>query len=177
MSCAWDEDGFLMQSQSEFYRELNEIPWINVVESVRAYDEYEHNGKVDRITHRTFAIASPRSVTAKRLERAQHGIVRQLVLDTYLRECDEMYPWEKAEGAMAPEFDEREIAERMPSGIPAFKFLIDRGCMPALRKDHSIWLSIRMPWEIRQNNEKSIMWGRFGTGIFHKDAKWWEPVY
>ena len=162
--------------------QLNGIPWINVVESVRAYDEYSHTKPMEdgllafvnnryRIIHVTFAVGISRTERGgvDLLEKLRNKIITDYVFDTILGgDRTDMYPWIKLEGAEVTIFDGSAIDLMCQTGVSKEDIL---NIGKSLDRDDRLWLSVRMPWEITQDYKVSYLMGRFGCAIFHKDAE------
>ncbi len=156
----------------DYLQELSEIPWINVVESVRAWDQYCYGSGMFSprwtILHRTFGLAVGRDVSGAvdTLIKARPTIIMQYIDDTLVLPHEEtLYSWDKPEGSETVIFSKDDLeniveGERLGLG--------ERIPFP---ENQAVWLSIRRPWEIIQDNQVSIMRGRFGCAVFHKDAK------
>ncbi len=167
----------------DYLKELSEIPWINVVESCRAYEVYRRRCLMEggvtniRVVHRCFSFSFPRQVSVDRMYELREPIVCRYVLDTISGTLvstewpvqNLYYSWEKGEGEFPRIFTENEV-DRMIS-----KECVSAGALRQWYKgsgsDDAAWLLVRSPWEIDQNNEVSTMYGRFGCAVFHKDAE------
>lgn len=164
----------------DYLKELSEIPWINVIESCRAYDEYEcpedvKKGAIGgfvihRIMHIAFAIGAIDQKCDDLLVCLGRKAIFGYIFDTIMK-TDKLgkYPWYKKEGetiALLSKSDMKRILLTSEISIREIEAVGKSIC-----REDRLWFSIRRPWEIEQSNENSIMFGRFGCGIFHKDAK------
>lgn len=158
----------------DYLKELSDIPWINVVESVRAFDEYKHMTLMYRIRHRSFAISLSRNVrnSVDLLIHARPQIIFHYIIDTARLHSPVKYLWDKPEGEMTRKFAREEIRDVINNNLTIESVQDLAQPNPLVHGfGRRVWLSVRRPWEIIQNNEVSVMYGRFGCAIFHKDAK------
>lgn len=161
-------------------RDIAGIPWIKVVASTQAWEEYRMGDMHSRIIHREFGAAICGTGSNVLLDRLSNEILLQYIIVIYhqhICDCHHLawekikYPWDVEEGKGCREFTRSEIDDYLKDSLS----ICDLESLK-LPSNLKLWLIVRKPFRIEVGSHITELRGRFGCGVFHKAAKRVEDV-